>query len=100
MLDRQVGSPCAAPHFSQASNSADLVHTGFAKSLGRPGGDITGLSAMSPETGTKLLDFLLVIIAATAPAHRQWQAELHRGRRSDVVLAARRRFAQAGGVVY
>ena len=48
-------------------NSADPVHSGFAKSLGRPGGNITGLSTMSPETGPKLLEFLLAITAASHP---------------------------------
>ena len=48
-------------------NSADPVHSGFAQSLGRPGGNITGLSTMSPETGPKLLEFLLAITAASHP---------------------------------
>ena len=48
-------------------NSADPVHSGFAKSLARPGGNITGLSTMSPETGPKLLEMLLAITAATQP---------------------------------
>jgi putative ABC transport system substrate-binding protein len=38
--------------------AGDPVGTGFAKSLARPGGNITGLSDMSSDLGSKLLDLL------------------------------------------
>jgi putative ABC transport system substrate-binding protein len=39
--------------------AGDPVGTGFAKSLARPGGNITGLSDLSSDLGTKLLDLLV-----------------------------------------
>ena len=38
--------------------AGDPVGTGFAKSLARPGGNITGLSDLSSDLGSKLLDLL------------------------------------------
>ncbi len=75
-LDVIVAANTTATHAAQKAsarlpivmiNSADPVHSGFAKSLAKPGGNITGLSTMSPETGTKLLEMLLEITAATHP---------------------------------
>src|SRR5262249_25154284 len=39
-------------------NVADPVGTGFVASLARPGGNITGLSGMTPELGGKRLELL------------------------------------------
>ena len=47
--------------------SGDPVGSGFAKSLAKPGGNITGLSNLSTEIGTKMLEMLLEITAATKP---------------------------------
>jgi putative ABC transport system substrate-binding protein len=39
--------------------AGDPVGTGFARSLARPGGNITGLSDLSSDLGSKLLDLLV-----------------------------------------
>jgi ABC-type uncharacterized transport system substrate-binding protein len=39
-------------------NSSDPVGTGFVASLARPGGNVTGLSTMSPELSGKRLELL------------------------------------------
>ena len=40
------------------ANSTDPVATGFVASLARPGGNVTGLSSISPELSVKRLEFL------------------------------------------
>src|SRR6266700_3235781 len=40
------------------TSAGDPVGSGFVKSLARPGGNITGLSNMSGDTGAKLFDWL------------------------------------------
>ena len=40
------------------TSAGDPVRSGFVKSLARPGGNITGLSIMSGDTGAKLLELL------------------------------------------
>ena len=45
------------------ASSGDPVGSGFAKSLAKPGGNITGLSNLSAEVGTKMLEMLLEITA-------------------------------------
>ena len=42
----------------------DLVDAGFITSLAKPGGNITGVSILSPELGTKKLDILKQIVPA------------------------------------
>ena len=42
----------------------DLVDAGFIKSLAKPGGNITGVSILSPELATKKLDILKEIVPA------------------------------------
>jgi len=44
------------------ATTGDSVGSGFVKSLGRPGGNITGLSNMGGDTGAKLLDLLLAVV--------------------------------------
>ena len=40
------------------ANSADPVGAGLVASLARPGGNVTGLSSLSPELNTKRLEIL------------------------------------------
>src|SRR5450631_1657483 len=40
----------------------DPVGSGFVKSLARPGGNITGLSNMSGDTGAKIVELLLSVV--------------------------------------
>jgi putative ABC transport system substrate-binding protein len=42
----------------QAVGAADLVREGIVASLGRPGGNVTGLTAIAPELSAKRLDLL------------------------------------------
>jgi putative ABC transport system substrate-binding protein len=44
------------------SGSSDPVGTGFVASLARPGGNLTGLSAMSPQLSGKRLELLKEIV--------------------------------------
>ena len=44
------------------TTSGDPVGPGFVKSLARPGGNITGLSTMTGDTGAKLFDLLLTVV--------------------------------------
>ena len=44
------------------ATTGDPVGSGFVKSLGRPGGNITGLSNMGGDTGAKLFDLLLTVV--------------------------------------
>src|ERR1700680_2106172 len=44
------------------SSAGDPVRSGFVKSLARPGGNITGLSIMSGDTGAKLLELLRSVV--------------------------------------
>ena len=42
--------------------SGDPVATGFAKSLARPGGNVTGMAALYQDTSSKLLELLLTAV--------------------------------------
>lgn len=44
------------------TSSGDLVGTGLAASLGRPGGNVTGLTTLSPELSAKRLELLKEVI--------------------------------------
>jgi putative ABC transport system substrate-binding protein len=42
--------------------SGDPVATGFAKSLARPGGNVTGMASLYQDTSAKLLELLLTVV--------------------------------------
>jgi len=48
------------------ATTGDPVGSGFVKSLGRPGGNVTGLSNMGGDTGAKLLDLLLTAVPSVS----------------------------------
>lgn len=48
------------------SSSGDPVGSGFASTLARPGGNITGLSNLSADLGAKLLEMLLAMVPGLA----------------------------------
>jgi putative tryptophan/tyrosine transport system substrate-binding protein len=54
------------------ANSGDPVAAGFAESLARPGGNITGLSIMSPQLGPKRLELLKAVIPGVSPVAMLW----------------------------
>jgi putative ABC transport system substrate-binding protein len=49
------------------SNSSDPVGTGFVASLAHPGGNITGLSNVSPELSGKRLELLRQVLSRALP---------------------------------
>ena len=49
------------------SGSGDPVATGLVASLAKPGGNVTGLSALSPELTTKQLELLKEIVPRARP---------------------------------
>lgn len=54
------------------ANSSDPVGTGFVASLARPGGNITGLSTMSPELSGKRLELLGEVVPGLARVAIVW----------------------------
>ena len=54
--------------------SADPVGSGLVASLARPGGNITGLSALSPETAGKRLEFLREAVPQASRVAVLWNA--------------------------
>src|SRR3712207_7450140 len=48
--------------------STTLFRSGFAASLARPGGNVTGLSSLAPATGAKSLELLKAILPAASRA--------------------------------
>lgn len=53
----------AAPNVPIVMNySGDPVASGLAKSLARPGGDVTGLATLNQDTSPKLLELLLAVV--------------------------------------
>ena len=50
------------------ANSTDPVGTGFVESLARPGGNITGLTGISPELSAKRLELLKETRPRTLPS--------------------------------
>jgi putative ABC transport system substrate-binding protein len=58
------------------SGSSDPVGTGFVASLARPGGNITGNSAMSPELSGKRLELLREIIPRLSRVAILWDPDI------------------------
>ena len=58
------------------ANSTDPVGTGFVVSLARPGGNVTGLSALSPELSGKRLGLLRDLVPALARVAIIWNPDV------------------------
>ena len=58
------------------ANSTDPVGSGFVASLGRPGGNVTGLSAQSPELGGKRLELLREVVPGLARTAIIWNPDV------------------------
>ena len=57
-------------------NSTDPVGTGFVASLARPGGNITGLSRMSPELSGKRLELLKEVVPGLSRVAFLWNPDV------------------------
>ncbi len=57
-------------------NSTDPVGTGFVASLARPGGNITGLSAISPELSGKRLELLREVVPGLSRVAFLWNPDI------------------------
>ena len=58
------------------ANSTDPVGTGFVASLARPGGNITGNSAMSPELSAKRLELLREVVPRLSRVAILWNPDI------------------------
>jgi len=58
------------------ANSTDPVGTGFVASLARPGGNVTGLSALSPELSGKRLGLLRELVPGLARVAIIWNPDV------------------------
>ncbi len=58
------------------ANSTDPVGTGFVASLARPGGNITGNSAMSPELSGKRLELLKEVVPGLTRVAILWNPDI------------------------
>lgn len=58
------------------ANSTDPVGTGFVASLARPGGNITGMSAMSPELSGKQLELLKEVVPGLVRVAILWNPDM------------------------
>ena len=58
------------------ANSADPVGTGFVASLARPGGNVTGLSTMSPELSGKRVELLREVVPGLARVAVIWNPDI------------------------
>ena len=58
------------------ANSTDPVGTGFVASLARPGGNVTGLSALSPELSGKRLGMLREVVPGLARVSIIWNPDV------------------------
>jgi putative ABC transport system substrate-binding protein len=58
------------------ANSTDPVGTGFVASLSRPGGNITGRSAMSPELSGKRLELLREVVPGLSRVALLWNPDI------------------------
>jgi putative ABC transport system substrate-binding protein len=59
------------------AGAPDPVGDGFAQSLGRPGGNFTGLSSQSTETAGKRLELLKELVPGAAPVAVFWDRRLN-----------------------
>jgi putative ABC transport system substrate-binding protein len=57
-------------------NSSDPVGTGFVASLARPGGNVTGLSSMSPELSGKRLELLREVVPGLSRVAFIWNPDV------------------------
>jgi putative ABC transport system substrate-binding protein len=57
-------------------NSTDPVGTGFVASLARPGGNVTGVSSISPELSGKRLELLREIVPGLSRAAFLWNPDI------------------------
>jgi putative ABC transport system substrate-binding protein len=58
------------------SNSSDPVGTGFVASLAHPGGNITGLSNVSPELSGKRLELLRQVLPGLSRVAFLWNPDV------------------------
>src|SRR5712664_1450700 len=58
------------------ANSTDPIGTGFVASLARPGGNVTGLSSLSPELSGKRLGLLREVIPGLARVAIIWNPDV------------------------
>jgi len=58
------------------ANSTDPVGTGFVASLARPGGNVTGLSSMSPELSGKRLELLREVVPGLSRVALIWNPDV------------------------
>jgi putative ABC transport system substrate-binding protein len=58
------------------ANSTDPVETGFVVSLARPGGNVTGLSTISPELGGKRLELLREVVPRLSRVAFIWNPDI------------------------
>jgi putative ABC transport system substrate-binding protein len=60
-------------------NSSDPVGTGFVASLARPGGNITGVSSISPELSGKRLELLREVVPGLSRVAFLWNPDVRGG---------------------
>ena len=58
------------------ANSSDPVGTGFVASLARPGGNVTGLSTISPELSGKRLELLREVVPGLSRVAFLWNPDV------------------------
>ena len=58
------------------SGASDPVGTGFVASLARPGGNVTGLSTMSPQISGKRLELLKEVVPGIARVAFLWNPDI------------------------
>jgi putative tryptophan/tyrosine transport system substrate-binding protein len=61
------------------ANSTDPVGTGFVASLAHPGGNITGLTGISPELNAKRLELLKEVVPGLSRVAIMWDPEVRGG---------------------
>ena len=61
------------------AGSTDPVGTGFVASLARPGGNVTGLSSLSPELGAKRLELLKEALPGLSRVAIVWNPDVRGG---------------------